>query len=349
MKTNRRTLASALALAAALSLSACTGSTAPTATDSPSTQSSSSATTTAPQAKAPETATQASAAPVTKDEPGTALVALSKLQIIDEHLPNYDRDKFKHWTDLDKNGCDARQDTLGRFMSVTGCPVQSGTMEDPYTGEITEFINDGKGGGVDIDHVVSLSNAWKTGMGDDKVSDDQREQFANDPLNLVPTEQKLNTFKGDKDASKWLPSYGRSHSSWGHQEADCLFVARQVAVKQKYNLSVTTAEHDVISEVLTSTCPGQLLPTEPAMSVEVPSVKTPEVKKAPKKSASKPVPSKAPAKSTPVKSKPAASSTDPDMGSCKKAKAEGYGPYVEGVDEEYSFYRDADGDGTVCE
>lgn len=40
--------------------------------------------------------------------------------------------------------------------------------------------------------------------------------------------------------------------------------------------------------------------------------------------------------------------TDPNMGTCKDARAAGYGPYTKGQPE-YEFYRDSDGDGTVCE
>jgi hypothetical protein len=67
------------------------------------------------------------------------------------------------------------------------------------------------------------------------------------------------------------------------------------------------------------------------------------------------LPSKAPAKAKPrpkphpTKEAPAAPKTDPRFGTCAAAKAHGYGPYVEGVDPEYSWYIDRDGDGTVCE
>jgi endonuclease YncB( thermonuclease family) len=46
---------------------------------------------------------------------------------------------------------------------------------------------------------------------------------------------------------------------------------------------------------------------------------------------------------------PAAGGTDPDFGTCKAAKANGYGPYYQGTDPEYNWYRDADSDGIVCE
>jgi hypothetical protein len=41
--------------------------------------------------------------------------------------------------------------------------------------------------------------------------------------------------------------------------------------------------------------------------------------------------------------------TDPQFGTCREANAAGYGPYVEGQDPEYDWYRDRDHDGVVCE
>ena len=41
--------------------------------------------------------------------------------------------------------------------------------------------------------------------------------------------------------------------------------------------------------------------------------------------------------------------TDPGFGTCKEAIANGFGPYVVGVDPEYHWYRDGDSDGIVCE
>jgi micrococcal nuclease len=46
---------------------------------------------------------------------------------------------------------------------------------------------------------------------------------------------------------------------------------------------------------------------------------------------------------------PASGGLDPQFGTCREAKANGFGPYVRGVDPEYSWYRDADSDGIVCE
>jgi hypothetical protein len=41
--------------------------------------------------------------------------------------------------------------------------------------------------------------------------------------------------------------------------------------------------------------------------------------------------------------------SDPQFSYCYEANASGYGPYTRGVDPEYAWYTDADGDGVVCE
>lgn len=46
---------------------------------------------------------------------------------------------------------------------------------------------------------------------------------------------------------------------------------------------------------------------------------------------------------------PTATATDPRFRTCGEANAAGYGPYRKGVDPEYDWYQDRDGDGLVCE
>ena len=102
---------------------------------------------------------------------------------------------------------------------------------------------------VQIDHVVALSDAWQKGA--QKLSLTSRTAFANDPLNLLAVKGRLNSQKGDGDAATWLPPL---------KSYRCAYVARQVAVKAKYSLWVTTAEKAAIKSILDK-CPGQLLPT----------------------------------------------------------------------------------------
>jgi hypothetical protein len=119
-------------------------------------------------------------------------------------------------------------------------------MADPFSGKTLIFSSSKST--VDIDHLVSLSNAWQTGAAyfDKKT----RESLANDPLNLLAVDAKLNRQKGDADAATWLPPL---------KSFRCEYVARQVAVKAKYLLWITSAERDTILKVLDN-CPGQLIP-----------------------------------------------------------------------------------------
>jgi len=101
---------------------------------------------------------------------------------------------------------------------------------------------------IDIDHVVALSNAWQTGAA--YFDKNKRTQIANDPLNLLAVDSKLNRQKSDGDAATWLPP---------RKAFRCEYVARQVAVKVKYGLWVTKSEKAAMGKIL-STCVGQKLP-----------------------------------------------------------------------------------------
>ncbi|MCO6688299.1 DUF1524 domain-containing protein [Cutibacterium avidum] len=197
---------------------------------------------------------------------GTAAAALAELPVKGRApKTGYSRDQFgQAWADVDRNGCDTRNDILRRdlvnktYKPGTGdCKVLSGDLPDPYTGRNIHFQRGPHSSAVQIDHVVALSNAWQTGA--QKIGSDKRLTFANDPLNLLAVDGPTNEAKGDGDAATWLPANKRFR---------CSYVARQVAVKKKYHLWVTGAEHDAIAGILGG-CPGQTLPT----SAAIPAVK----------------------------------------------------------------------------
>ena len=119
--------------------------------------------------------------------------------------------------------------------------------DDPYTGVWIDYWQ-GNGALIDIDHVVSLGNAWATGAFSWEIK--KRAAFANDPLNLLPADAGANRQKGDGDAATWLPA---------NKPFRCAYVSRQVAVKAKYDLAVTAPEKTAIERVLT-TCLGEALP-----------------------------------------------------------------------------------------
>ncbi|MDN5916622.1 MAG: HNH endonuclease family protein [Pseudonocardia sp.] len=185
---------------------------------------------------------------------GTARAALADLPVKGRApKTGYSRDEFPHWSDLDGDGCDSRAETLQRdaipdtlIRDRHQCVVGA-TIQDPYTGrQITE--QPGRGSDVDIDHLVALSDAWQKGA--QQLTRDEREQLANDPLNLAAVDDGLNRKKSDGDAATWLPP---------NKTYRCTYVAAQVAVKTKHQLWVTQAEHDAIARVLAG-CPGQPLP-----------------------------------------------------------------------------------------
>lgn len=173
-------------------------------------------------------------------------------------MTGYDRSLFgQAWKDVDRNGCDTRNDILRRDLSLTklkpgtkGCVVASGTLDDPYTGGQIDFVRGPGSAKVQIDHVVALGNVWVSGG--QKLSQDQKAAIANDPLNLLAVDGSANMQKSDKDASGWLPK---------NKGFRCSYVARQIAVKGKYGLSVTPAEKQAMVRVLGS-CPGQGVPAK---------------------------------------------------------------------------------------
>ncbi|MBG6109005.1 DUF1524 domain-containing protein [Frigoribacterium sp. CG_9.8] len=153
------------------------------------------------------------------------------------------------WLDVDRNGCDTRNDILARDLITTvkagSCKVLSGSFIEPYTGRSMNFFRGNTTSTlVQIDHVVSLSNAWQTGA--QQLSQSQRFTFANDPLNLLAVDGRSNSQKGDGDTATWLPS---------NKAFRCDYVSRQVSVKATYGLWVTQAEKEAMVRILRD-CPN---------------------------------------------------------------------------------------------
>ncbi|HEU4465901.1 MAG TPA: HNH endonuclease family protein, partial [Agromyces sp.] len=175
-----------------------------------------------------------------------ALAALATLPVKGRApMTGYERDEFGHgWIDVDRNGCDTRNDVLARDLVAidrpAGCRVLSGVLDDPYTGRVIEFVRgEGTSQLVQIDHVVPLANAWATGA--QRFTDEERIAFANDPSNLLAVDGATNAQKGAGDAATWLPP---------DRSFRCEYVARQVEVKARHGLWVTPPERDAIERVL---------------------------------------------------------------------------------------------------
>ncbi|WP_346763008.1 DUF1524 domain-containing protein [Arthrobacter sp. Soil736] len=240
----------------------------------------------------------------------------------------YDRALFgQAWADVDRNGCDTRNDTLKRdltgitYTNSVPCKVQSGTLADPYTGTTLNFLRGAATSiAVQIDHVVALSDAWQKGA--QQLTTEQRTAFANDPLNLQSTDGPTNMKKGDGDAATWLPP---------NKGFRCEYVARQISVKATYNLWVTQAEHDAMARILAD-CSGQLAPTNDKASVVAAPAPAPEPA---------PVVAPAPAPAAPA---PAAAYYK----NCDAVRSAGAAPLDAGS-AGYRAALDRDSDGIACE
>lgn len=186
-----------------------------------------------------------------------AHAAPTPLQVLDSldvkpaaSMDGYSRQQFgMPWTDDNDapgghNHCDTRDDILRRDLTDVvrrGCKVISGLLISPYTGEPVQFIRGVKtSSAVQIDHIVPLADAWRTGA--QNLSPSMRVDLANDPENLVAVDGPSNDKKSDKDASEWLPPNPGFH---------CEYVQRQIDIKARYRLWTVPAEHDALARELT--------------------------------------------------------------------------------------------------
>nr|WP_236630898.1 HNH endonuclease family protein [Bifidobacterium aemilianum] len=152
--------------------------------------------------------------------------------------------------------CDVREHVLARDLTNVSyrwagdCKVASGVLHDPYTGRNINFVR-GKdtSTAVQIDHVVALENAWQSGA--NRWDQVQRYRYGNDMYNLLAVDGQANQEKGSASASDWLPS---------NITYRCEYAARQIGVKSKYRLTVTSQEKAAMQKVLHQ-CPAQQLPS----------------------------------------------------------------------------------------
>jgi Excalibur calcium-binding domain/Protein of unknown function (DUF1524) len=256
---------------------------------------------------------------------GTALAAVAGLTVKGRApKTGYTRAQFgQAWFDTDRNGCDTRNDILRRDLHSrqmqNACKVMAGTLApDPYTGTSIRFVYGGASE-VDIDHLVALSDAWQKGAATWPAG--KRLALANDPLNLLAVDSSTNRSKGDGDAATWLPP---------NKAFRCTYVARQVAVKGKYAIWVTSAERDAMTRVL-ATCPSMPLPG-PGSAATVAALPAGSTVSNP------PAPQPAPASPAGVTY----------YANCTAVRAAGAAPIHRG-DPGYASKLDRDGDGIGCE
>jgi Protein of unknown function (DUF1524) len=200
------------------------------------------------------TTSESSAAPVPRAGPryDEARAHLAALPVKGwDREQDFKRYRFgKAWSDdvnveFGRNGCNTRDDVLRRDLADLvvrpgTCYAQTGALHDPYSGVTINFVRGPEtSNAVEIDHVVSLADAWYKGA---RTWDDQRRlDFANDPRNLLAVDPKANFNKAFRDAASWLPS---------NEAFRCDFVVRQIDVKAAYGLWVADKEKRAMAAVL---------------------------------------------------------------------------------------------------
>jgi hypothetical protein len=178
---------------------------------------------------------------------GETLLASVQVADLPDNLPPFDRARWHVWIDADHDCQDTRAEVLIQESRVpvtfrTGgqCTVASGLWTSPYTG-----ANVSSAASLDIDHLVPLANAYRSGAW--SWDDQLRSRYANDlddPEQLVAVELGANRSKGDSSPDEWRPS---------NPETWCAYAQAWLRIKARWHLSVTLAERSALADML-ATC-----------------------------------------------------------------------------------------------
>ena len=168
-------------------------------------------------------------------------------------MAGYSREEFPHWASeaqtygwAEPDGsCDVRDAVLirdGEGIRIDGdCSITAGTWLDPYTGQTLTNPSE-----VDIDHIVPLANAWRSGASSAGWSTADREAYANDPEVLLSADDGANQTKGDKGPEAWKPP---NRDYW------CEYARRWTWIKSDWHLSINPAEEAALRQMI-GTCGG---------------------------------------------------------------------------------------------
>ncbi|WP_127468810.1 HNH endonuclease family protein [Streptomyces sp. B27] len=196
-----------------------------------------------------------SATPVQAAEALSLADAVRQLPLADESREGYERTSFKHWVDADKDSCNTRMEVLIAESRVEPtvvdrCRVVAGEWYSYYDGVTLTAP-----GGLDIDHMVPLAEAWDSGASGWTAA--RREAYANDldaERSLVAVTARTNRSKADQDPAEWLPPLA---------DARCTYAADWVGTKLRWGLTVDQAEADALAE-LAEGCGQETVEYEPA-------------------------------------------------------------------------------------
>lgn len=155
-------------------------------------------------------------------------------------IRGYSRQRFQSRWAHHKGRCSVREVVLARdgrnVRRNADCHPVKGTWYSPYDGKVlrSERL-------VDVDHVVPLSYAWRSGA--KRWSAAKRRAFANDLVRpeLITVSHSANIAKGGKGPQSWRPQR-RAH--W------CRYATSWITVKHHYRLFVTRKERVALLNML---------------------------------------------------------------------------------------------------
>jgi len=179
--------------------------------------------------------------------------AIAGLPLAAEVRDGYERTKFRHWVDADRDSCNTRQEVLIEEAIVPPavgprCVISGGLWRSYYDSVTTQNAKD-----LDIDHVVPLAEAWDSGAS--AWTPSRRQAYANDlgdSRSLAAVSAGQNRQKGDQDPGTWVPKEAAAH---------CRYVGEWAVVKTRWSLSVDPVEKAALEEIAAG-CPNVLITVE---------------------------------------------------------------------------------------
>jgi hypothetical protein len=165
-----------------------------------------------------------------------------QLVVAADHTTGYNRALFKHWIDADKNGCNTRaevliEEAITKPKVGAKCTLTGGKWLSAYDGKSVSKASD-----LDVDHMVPLAEAWRSGAW--KWSSSQRQAYANDLSDsraLIAVTLSTNRSKSDKDPALWMPSIDQ-----------CTYTQNWISIKFKYSLTVDIKEATKLNSLINS-------------------------------------------------------------------------------------------------
>jgi hypothetical protein len=146
------------------------------------------------------------------------------------------------WIDADHDCHDTRAEVLMAestaivTFNANGCTVATGRWTDPWSGYTATSAGD-----FDIDHLVPLADAWRTGAW--AWTPEQRQAFAqnlDDPDELNAVRKSVNTSKSDRTPDQWKPPLT---TAW------CRYSMSWARIKHNWSLTVTTSELTALQQM----------------------------------------------------------------------------------------------------